>query len=87
MEILENNNEQKPDLLSSLKAKLEAIGSLELPLTSGCCIYKVPPKIRKVNEEAYIPTLVSIGPFHHGDEIGINGRGQAMVPQQLPNEE
>jgi hypothetical protein len=30
-----------------------------------CCIYKVPDKLRKVNEEAYIPKLVSIGPFHH----------------------
>jgi hypothetical protein len=30
-----------------------------------CCIYRVPNKIRKVNEEAYAPKLVSIGPFHH----------------------
>ncbi|XP_059439899.1 UPF0481 protein At3g47200-like [Corylus avellana] len=30
-----------------------------------CCIYRVPKKLRKVNEEAYTPKLVSIGPFHH----------------------
>ncbi|XP_028805110.1 UPF0481 protein At3g47200-like [Neltuma alba] len=68
MEILDSQNEEKTDLLCSLKAKLQAIDSLELPLSSGCCIYKVPPKIRKVNEEAYTPTLISIGPFHHGDK-------------------
>jgi len=30
-----------------------------------CCIYKVPNKLRKVNEAAFTPKLVSIGPFHH----------------------
>ena len=30
-----------------------------------CCIYRVPNKIRMINEEAYTPKLVSIGPFHH----------------------
>jgi hypothetical protein len=30
-----------------------------------CCIYKVPKQLRKVNEEANTPKLVSIGPFHH----------------------
>ncbi|KAI5344917.1 hypothetical protein L3X38_012794 [Prunus dulcis] len=30
------------------------------------CIYQVPSKLRKVNEAAYTPQLLSIGPFHHG---------------------
>ncbi|PQM43190.1 hypothetical protein Pyn_39022 [Prunus yedoensis var. nudiflora] len=30
------------------------------------CIYRVPSKLRKVNEAAYTPQLLSIGPFHHG---------------------
>ncbi|XP_047181464.1 UPF0481 protein At3g47200-like [Vigna umbellata] len=31
-----------------------------------CCIYKVPPNLRKLTEgEAYEPILISIGPFHH----------------------
>ena len=30
-----------------------------------CCIYKVPKQLRKVNEEANTPKVVSIGPFHH----------------------
>jgi hypothetical protein len=33
-----------------------------------CCIYRVPKLLRKVNEEAYTPKLVSIGPLHHGRE-------------------
>ena len=38
----------------------------EPPSTGDCCIYKVPSKLRKLNEDAYTPTVVSIGPFHHG---------------------
>nr|XP_023916185.1 UPF0481 protein At3g47200-like [Quercus suber] len=30
-----------------------------------CCIYRVPQRLRQVNEEAYTPKLISIGPFHH----------------------
>ncbi|XP_057971887.1 UPF0481 protein At3g47200-like [Malania oleifera] len=33
---------------------------------SKCCIYRVPRKLRSVNEAAYTPQVVSIGPFHHG---------------------
>ncbi|XP_059439864.1 UPF0481 protein At3g47200-like [Corylus avellana] len=33
-----------------------------------CCIYRVPKLLRKVNEKAYTPKLVSIGPFHHGND-------------------
>uniref|UniRef100_A0A5B7B9U0 Uncharacterized protein n=1 Tax=Davidia involucrata TaxID=16924 RepID=A0A5B7B9U0_DAVIN len=39
----------------------------KLPSNSyAVCIYIVPEKFRKVNEEAYTPRLVSIGPLHHG---------------------
>uniref|UniRef100_A0A2N9GXW5 Uncharacterized protein n=1 Tax=Fagus sylvatica TaxID=28930 RepID=A0A2N9GXW5_FAGSY len=31
-----------------------------------CCIYRVPKKLREVNQEAYTPKLISIGPLHHG---------------------
>ncbi|KAL5794967.1 hypothetical protein ACOSP7_003561 [Xanthoceras sorbifolium] len=30
------------------------------------CIYRVPQYLRKLNEEAYTPRLISIGPLHHG---------------------
>ena len=33
-----------------------------------CCIYRVPKKLRRVNKYAYTPKLISIGPFHHGNE-------------------
>ena len=29
-----------------------------------CCIYK---KLREVNNDAYTPKLISIGPLHHGE--------------------
>ncbi|KAM3733263.1 hypothetical protein ACB098_11G122100 [Castanea mollissima] len=32
-----------------------------------CCIYKVPTKLRKVNDNAYTPKLISIGPVHRKD--------------------
>ncbi|KAK2650757.1 hypothetical protein Ddye_018246 [Dipteronia dyeriana] len=32
----------------------------------GCCIYKVPIDLRKKNEEAYTPQVISIGPLHYG---------------------
>jgi hypothetical protein len=39
----------------------------ELPAAEWpeCCIYRAPKILRKVNEEAYTPKLISIGPFHH----------------------
>ncbi|KAK9998813.1 hypothetical protein SO802_018416 [Lithocarpus litseifolius] len=33
-----------------------------------CCIYKVPQKLRKVKKDAYTPKLISIGPYHYGQE-------------------
>jgi hypothetical protein len=35
-------------------------------MSSECCIYRVPHDFRKLNEEAYTPRFISIGPFHHG---------------------
>ncbi|XP_059667510.1 UPF0481 protein At3g47200-like [Cornus florida] len=31
-------------------------------------IYRVPSRLRKINEDVYNPRIVSIGPFHHGRE-------------------
>lgn len=42
--------------------KLQAIS----PISSDCCIFKVPNYLRKVNEKAYEPEVVAIGPYHHG---------------------
>ncbi|KAL2346754.1 hypothetical protein Fmac_000754 [Flemingia macrophylla] len=37
----------------------------EEAVTHECCIYRVPYDLRKLNEDAYTPKVVSIGPFHH----------------------
>ncbi|EEF36552.1 conserved hypothetical protein [Ricinus communis] len=47
--------------------KLEEYMNEELkvlqPLSDNCCIYRVPPQLRELNEMAYTPRVVSIGPF------------------------
>ncbi|XP_054782531.1 UPF0481 protein At3g47200-like [Prosopis cineraria] len=59
---------RKPaDSLISLKAELESMDHLEFPTLSSC-IYRVPPQLRNMNKKAYTPTLVSIGPYHHGNK-------------------
>ncbi|GAY62542.1 hypothetical protein CUMW_218610 [Citrus unshiu] len=45
-----------------LQVKLEKLS----PLPSNCCIYRVPERLRQINEKAYTPQVVSIGPLHHG---------------------
>ncbi|KAL2924701.1 hypothetical protein RDABS01_007374 [Bienertia sinuspersici] len=45
---------------------LQSLESLPEP-SSKCCIYVVPENLRKVNEDAYRPLLVSIGPFYSSD--------------------
>ncbi|XP_042503537.1 UPF0481 protein At3g47200-like isoform X2 [Macadamia integrifolia] len=53
---------------STLVASIQEILNVVPRLSSNICIYRVPEKLRKINEEAYTPQLVSIGPFHHGKE-------------------
>lgn len=45
----------------------EMFNHLGPDLSADCCIYRVPYHLRKLNEESYTPTVISIGPFHHGD--------------------
>ncbi|XP_027166007.1 UPF0481 protein At3g47200-like [Coffea eugenioides] len=53
-------------LASLINDKLSMLASD--PLNYGTvCIYRVPEKQRRKNEEAYTPRLISIGPLHHGD--------------------
>lgn len=51
-------------LAKSLKDELE----ISYAFSDTCCIYKVPERLRELNEKAYTPRLVSIGPIHHGKE-------------------
>lgn len=51
----------KASLLKKLNAKI--------PEESGnVCIYRVPAKLRQVEAKAYDPSIVSIGPYHRGDQ-------------------
>ncbi|KAK2405837.1 UPF0481 protein [Trifolium repens] len=44
---------------------IEVLEELSL---AECSIYKVPPNLRKVKQEAYTPQLISIGPIHLGKQ-------------------
>ncbi|KAI9074236.1 hypothetical protein K1719_043801 [Acacia pycnantha] len=37
-------------------------------LLPECCVHRVPHMLRQHNEQAYTPKLVSVGPFHYGNE-------------------
>ncbi|PWA75796.1 hypothetical protein CTI12_AA238560 [Artemisia annua] len=52
------------DLAASLEEKLNA----ELPTktNNGATIYRVPDRLHAVEPKAYEPSIVSIGPYHHG---------------------
>ncbi|KAL7181957.1 hypothetical protein ACSBR1_040801 [Camellia fascicularis] len=49
-------------LVTSIREKLDK-SSCPSP---ECCIYEVPKTLKKINEDAYTPRTVSIGPLHHG---------------------
>ncbi|KAK6912622.1 Protein of unknown function DUF247, plant [Dillenia turbinata] len=61
-------------VVTSIREKLQNLP----PLSSTCWIYRVPDKLKRTNEEAYTPRIVSIGPFHHGKE-----KLQAMEEHKL----
>lgn len=55
------------DSISSVENSIrEELQSLS-PLSSECCIYRVPNRHRQVDEDVYTPKVVSIGPYHHGE--------------------
>ena len=59
-------NERKNDELVIEIEKI--VERREIQSSTQCRIYKVPYHLRKWNEEAYTPQVVSIGPFHHKNE-------------------
>ena len=52
-------------LIQSVKKELE----ISYAFSDTCCIYKVLEQLRELNEKAYTPRLVSIGPIHHGKDM------------------
>ncbi|KAF8389067.1 hypothetical protein HHK36_025752 [Tetracentron sinense] len=58
------SRERKQCFHSNGKSKLETLS----PLSSTCSIHRVPTKLRSVNDKAYNPKVISIGPFHRGEQ-------------------
>ncbi|XP_016646954.1 PREDICTED: UPF0481 protein At3g47200-like [Prunus mume] len=67
---MEGSNQAAPVDIENPYIPLETSMRQELgrlsPLSSSCCIYRVPERLKLVNENAYTPQVVSIGPLHHG---------------------
>ncbi|KAF5938974.1 hypothetical protein HYC85_023233 [Camellia sinensis] len=61
------NGDASIDMEELVKSIREKLDKLSCP-SQECCIYKVPKKLKKINEKAYTPLRVSIGPLHHGKE-------------------
>ncbi|KAM5564531.1 UPF0481 protein [Rosa sericea] len=51
-----------------VRSMSQVLNSLRFELSSSCCIYRVPKRLRRASENAYTPQAVSIGPLHHGKE-------------------
>ncbi|KAH0970723.1 hypothetical protein GBA52_022879 [Prunus armeniaca] len=49
-------------IVSSIRGKLLQ----DPPSTARSCIFRIPDVLRRHNEKAFVPNLVSIGPFQHG---------------------
>lgn len=56
--------------LSQMQRKIDRMPKLlsETAGSSSCCIFRVPQSLVEINEKAYKPRIVSIGPYHHGQE-------------------
>ncbi|XP_054816904.1 uncharacterized protein LOC129316507 [Prosopis cineraria] len=62
-------NRTQKELIVDIKKLIEVDDSKDGRLLPACCIYRVPPTIRYLNEKAYTPKFTSIGPFHYDDKI------------------
>ncbi|KAL2346735.1 hypothetical protein Fmac_000735 [Flemingia macrophylla] len=70
------NHDDDANLVIDIEAML---GEAETSVTDDCCIYRVPFGIRRCNQDAYTPKVVSIGPFHHDS----HSRLQSMEQHKL----
>ncbi|KAJ0043587.1 hypothetical protein Pint_18538 [Pistacia integerrima] len=63
------------NLADTLNGKLSTLH----PSSGNCCIYRIPQRIRQLNESACTPRAVSIGPFHHGKKELMATEEQKLV--------
>ncbi|XP_050382985.1 UPF0481 protein At3g47200-like [Argentina anserina] len=68
------DEEDSVTIASSIRIKLRS----KAPLPPSTCIYRVPDALKNLHEKDFVPSLVSIGPFHHGTK-----KLQAMEQSKL----
>ncbi|KAF3447142.1 hypothetical protein FNV43_RR12322 [Rhamnella rubrinervis] len=61
---MEENDHVIDEVEAWMTKEIERLGLL----SSHCCIYRVPDRLRNAKETEYTPKVVSIGPLHHGKE-------------------
>lgn len=56
------------NLLSNLERETQKMPKQLSPSAgrNSCCIFRVPRSLAEINEKAYQPHILSIGPYHHG---------------------
>ncbi|KAJ6298750.1 hypothetical protein OIU76_019831 [Salix suchowensis] len=50
--------------IDSLTSSIESMMSQNLIMSDKCCIFRVPPILRRHSDRAYTPNAFSIGPWH-----------------------
>ncbi|XP_022132066.1 UPF0481 protein At3g47200-like [Momordica charantia] len=55
---------EQPHVTISMKNMLEKLH----PISEECSIYRVSKRLHNINDMAYTPQAISIGPFHHGQK-------------------
>ncbi|KAI8556901.1 hypothetical protein RHMOL_Rhmol05G0292400 [Rhododendron molle] len=64
-----NDDKQAPKILTKTIGEKFNDGTKKIKsLHSFARIYKVPEDLRKLNERAYVPRLIAIGPLHRTDK-------------------
>ncbi|CAL2274668.1 unnamed protein product [Prunus armeniaca] len=51
-------------VVSSIRGRIQQ----QPPRPACSCIFRIPTVLRRHNEKAFLPDLISIGPFHHGEK-------------------
>ncbi|KAG5512652.1 hypothetical protein RHGRI_038938 [Rhododendron griersonianum] len=64
----ENDYEKDLQQLCTVAGKIYEGAQKAEYFFSSACIYRVPEDLRKLNERAYTPRLIAIGPLHQNDE-------------------
>jgi hypothetical protein len=63
-----SSNQIIADIVTEVTSSIQGKLCQKSPISSKCSIHRVPDRLRRHNEKAFEPELVSIGPFHHRKE-------------------